>query len=104
MGYHKSSFYIWLKKYPKVKHTSTQSDTHDQQTLSPIIIVPDSNISQASSAIKPIHSNPIIATAKTKSPPSPNPTKIEITHPSGLSIKITGTIDTSILTAILNQF
>lgn len=96
MGYHKSSFYCWLKKYPKVKQTPTPSNTYHQQTLSPILIVPDSSISESSSSI--------IATTKTKISPLPSPTKIEITHPNGLSIKITGTIDPSILTTILNPF
>ena len=104
-GYTKSTFYYWLKKW------GDGTDIRKLKTipkLSPIVVVEEKARQQLPQHIKSLVSSPGTL-------PEPGNTtinefhsrssmEIEISHPTGLVIKMRGNIDLEVFKTLLNQF
>lgn len=114
MCYHKSSFYDWLKKYPNVVDNYVQGNAltgtpTPTVTLSPLVIVDEAvaspNKDSSSNYRTCISANSRLSK---KRPGTRNKKfisqKIEIIHPSGLSIKLSGSLNPQLLESILKHF
>jgi transposase-like protein len=104
-GYTKSTFYYWLKKW------GDGTDIRKPKTipkLSPIVVLEEKTRQQLPQHIKSLVSSP------PDTFPDPGITKhefqpkssmeIEISHPTGLVIKMRGNIDLDVFKTLLNQF
>ena len=94
LGYHKSTFYIWQNKWPYIK-----SENINEDVLSPITLTSP----QESAMVIPSQDLPSIQPFKPSLVGTSAESIIEIHHPTGLQIKLTGKIDTQALTTILNR-
>lgn len=111
MSYNKSSFYDWLKKYPNIveaydSECSPNITSTPSVTISPLVIVdeadsPSQDITSSYPSCVPVSTS--IKTKKRNNSRTPNSQKIEITHPSGLSIKLSGALDSLLLESILKH-
>lgn len=112
MSYNKSSFYDWLKKYTNIveacdRECSPNSTSTPSVTISPLVIVDEAvsssqDITPSYPSCVPI-STSIVKSKKRNNSRTTNSQKIEITHPSGLSIKLSGALDSLLLESILKH-